>query len=417
MKKYLTLCLLLHCLSFSGNAQDSLKVMFYNVYRFPVAPPANRESILKDILGEYHPDLLMVCELVSENGADRILDTALQNSYFDFSRAAFVSNQSEPSDSLQQMIFYNKTKLELINQAYLLTTIRDINHYTFRLRNNLPDTVYLEVFVAHLKSGTGNANRRLRASMADTFVKHLGQIPAGRHVLLAGDFNLYGATEEPAYRRLTDTLNPVVMVDPLGMPGTWSDNDSFTAIHTQATRLSAAGFGIGGATGGMDDRFDFILMSRNFRTAPGLRFVEGSYKAFGNNGNCFNRRIDDTACTGVYGFPLRRNLHNMSDHTPVVLQLAYPAHVLALPPDKESLNCLMVSGNIVTDRLVLQTNYQGTSPLQLRVSNSLGQIIKIMQVNRGKENIQIGVELLPPGLYYLQLASGRARRVFKFIKR
>ena len=415
MKKYLLLFLLLHC--GSGYAQDTLKTMFYNVYRFPVATPLNREVILRDILAEYHPDLLMVCELESETGANLILDSALQNGHADFARAAFVPNQSEPTDTLQQMVFYNKVKLELVREAYLLTTVRDINHYTFRLRNNLSDTVYLEVFVAHLKSGTGNVNRKLRASMADTFVRHLAQIPADRHVLLAGDFNLYGAGEEPAYRKLTDTTNPVVLVDPLGMPGAWSDNDSFTAIHTQATRLSAAGFGIGGATGGMDDRFDFVLMSRNFRTAPGLKYVEGSYKAFGNNGNCFNRRIDDTTCSGMYSFNLRRNLHNMSDHTPVVLQLAYPAQVLTLPPGKTSLNYHLQSGNMVSDRLVLQTTYPGTQPLQLRVYNNLGQLMKDKRVSRNGGDIYIEVQYLPAGLYYLHLVSGPETGVFKFIKR
>lgn len=415
MKKCLFFFLVLACLK--CKAQDTLKTMFYNVYRYPAAPPAGREFILREILNEFHPDLLMVCELVSELGADRILDTALQNSRQDFSRAVFVPNHSEPEDTLQQMIFYNKRKLELLDQSYLLTPVRDINHYTFRLINNLPDTVYLEAFVTHLKSGTGNANRKLRSAMADTFLKALALIPAGRQVLLAGDFNLYGAGEEPAYRKLTDAANPVVMVDPLGMPGNWSDNDSFIAIHTQATRLSAAGFGIGGATGGMDDRFDFILMSENFRTSPGLHYVEGSYKAFGNNGNCFNRRIDDTACTGVYSFPLRRNLHNMSDHTPVVLQLAYPSNALALSPDKVSLPCVFLNGNVVTDRLELQTNYRGTQALQLRICNNLGQIVAFRSVERGNQHISLEVNRLPPGLYYLHLAAGQARSVFKFIKK
>lgn len=415
MKKCLLFFLVLT--SLESNAQDTLKAMFYNVYRYPAAPPAGRETILREILDEYHPDLLMVCELVSELGADRILDTALQNNHHDFSRAVFVPNHSEPYDTLQQMVFYNKRKLELLDQSYLLTPVRDINHYTFRLVNNLPDTVYLEAFVTHLKSGTGNANRKLRSAMADTLLKALALIPPDRHVLLAGDFNLYGADEEPAYRKLTDTANPVVMVDPLGMPGKWSDNDSFIAIHTQATRLSAAGFGIGGATGGMDDRFDFILMSENFRTTPGLYYVDGSYKAFGNNGNCFNRRIDDTVCSGFYSFPLRRNLHNMSDHTPVVMQFAYPANTLALPRDKVSIPAVFLSGNMVKDWLVLQTNYQGAQTLRLRICNNLGQTVRLLPVSRGNGNISIDVSPLPPGLYYLHLEAGAAQGVFKFIKR
>ncbi len=166
----------------------------------------------------------------------------------------------------------------------------------------------------------------------------------------------------------------------------------------------------------MDDRFDFVLMSKSLKDAQGLHYVANSYKAFGNNGNCFNRRIDDTACAGVYDFPLRRNLHNMSDHTPVVLQLAYPAQALATAPDKQQLNGRLLSGNIVNSQLVVQTDIREGALLQLRVINNLGQVMKSLE-HRGTKIITIGVQDLPAGLYYLQLVSGRVRAVLKFIKR
>ncbi len=414
MKNKLILILLLSALQ--GYAQDTLNLMFYNLYRFPTAPPQNRELILADIFKDYRPDLLMVCELVSEAGADRILDSALQNSRGDFAWASFWYNHSEPADTLQQMVFYNRVKLELTGQAYLQTEIRDINRYTFRLRNNLPDTVKLEVFVVHLKSGTGAANRRLRSAMADTFKKALALLPPGSHVLLAGDFNLYGM--EPAYLSLIDSSGPLRMTDPLNKPGAWSDNPAFSAIHTQATRLSAAGFGIGGATGGLDDRFDFILMSENFWSSPQLNYVAGSYKAFGNNGNCFDRRIDDTACTGPFSFALRRNLHNMSDHTPVIMKLAYPAIPLALPSPEASLPARLLSGNVVSSQLVLGIDFESRQASDLKIFNTMGQMVKSVPAPRLSPAIcAIEVGELPAGLYFLKLCAGAQSRVFKFIKR
>ncbi|PSK94283.1 hypothetical protein [Taibaiella chishuiensis] len=414
MKNKFILILLLVALQ--AQAQDTLNLMFYNLYRFPVAPPEKREMILADIFKVYRPDLFMVCELVSEAGADRILDSALQTSRGDFARAPFWYNHSESTDTLQQMVFYNRAKLELTAQTYLQTQVRDINRYSFRLRNNLADTVRFEVFVAHLKAGTGSVNRRLRAGMADTFKKALAGLPAGSAVLLAGDFNLYGT--EPAYLTLTDTTGPVRMTDPLNKPGAWSDNPAFAAIHTQATRLSAAGFGIGGATGGLDDRFDFILMSESFRSSPRLYYVDGSYKAFGNNGNCFNQRIDDTACTGPYSFALRRNLHNMSDHTPVVMQLAYPALPLGAAAPAPVPAARLLSGNIVSSQLVLQTDFESREPLVLRIFNTPGQMVKCPPALPGSPALSvIEVGDLPAGLYYLRLSSGPRSRVFKFIKR
>src|SRR5690606_27166827 len=103
----------------------------------------------------------------------------------------------------------------------------------------------------------GAANRQLRLSMVNSFVNALGAVPPDRPVLFAGDFNFYNSDDEPGYQKIIDTTNPIVMVDPIGRPGHWHDNESFSDIHTQATRTSAAGFGIGGATAGMDDRFDF----------------------------------------------------------------------------------------------------------------------------------------------------------------
>lgn len=416
MKTFLSFLLLL-LPALPGRAQDTLNTMFYNVYRFPTAPPQGREHILGAILAEYRPDLFMVCELASEKGADLILDSALQNSSHDFARATFWYNHSEPADTLQQMVFYNTRKLELAVQAYWPTPVRDINQYTFRLRNGLSDTVWLEVFVTHLKSGTGAANRKLRAAMADTFKKVLAQLPPERHILFAGDFNLYSSSE-PAYLTLTNTTGPVTMVDPLNRPGAWSDDTAFRDIHTQATRLSAAGFGIGGATGGMDDRFDFILMSENCRTAQRLFYVEDSYHAFGNNGNCFDRRIDDTACSGPYPFALRRNLHNMSDHTPVVMQLAYPSLPLALPAGQQALSCSLPLGNIVTDQLIVLAEFEGQEALQLYICNTLGQVLKQQRPGKGGRKINvIDVYDLPPGLYFLHLRAGNASHTLKFVKR
>ena len=74
----------------------------------------------------------------------------------------------------------------------------------------------------------------------------------------AGDFNIY-STDEPAYRKFfeqTSTgfgkFNDVIISD-----GKYN-NEQFASLHTQSPRTSQFG---GGAAGGMDDRFDYILFS------------------------------------------------------------------------------------------------------------------------------------------------------------
>lgn len=397
-------------------AQEPIHVMFYNIYRFPEKPPAHRENILKEIINTYRPDLFMVCELISENGADRILNTALQTPTGDFKRAVFVPTQSDFSDPLHQTVFYNKHKFTLVNQHTYPTTVRDINHYTFVL-NALDlntDSLYLEVFVTHLKSSEGTDNEQLRLGMIDTFITVLHQIPANRHVLLAGDFNFYNAFEEPAYQKITDPANPIVMVDPVNMPGNWHDNEQFKSIHTQATRTSAEGFGVGGATGGMDDRFDFIMMSENFRTDPSLYYVEDSYKAYGNNGNCFNERIDAYECEGSYSLELRQHLHNMSDHTPVVMQLQTSKQFLPVGKIHKQKILAFASSNMAADFITV--NIKESSKIRfLYLYNSLGQLCKKQVINTTDRQVKLDLTDLTAGFYYLKTDVSNSE-VLKFIK-
>jgi endonuclease/exonuclease/phosphatase family metal-dependent hydrolase len=398
-------------------AQQMINTMFYNIYRFPDNPPAHREQVLKNILDEYHPDLLMVCELVREEGADRILNTSLQTPQFNFARAAFTPTQISFFDPLQQMVFYNRDKLILIGQQTLPTEVREINHYTFILNaaDLNTDSAFLEVFVTHLKSSDGAANQVARLHMIDTFVKALELIPQSHHVLLAGDFNFYSAYDEPAYQRILDTSNAVRMIDPIDKPGNWSDNDTFKAIHTQATRISAAGFGSGGASGGLDDRFDFIMMSENLKDAADLSYVAGSYKAFGNNGNCFNERIDHYDCDGTYSLPLRQNLYNMSDHLPVVMQLQTNKHFLAITEPDINNAVSLPAGNIAKDLLHVKLDAASRKGSTLSIYNNLGQVIRTIYVTWKSDPITIYTGDIPAGMYYLRV-TGRFNTTLKFLK-
>ena len=250
--------------------------MFYNIFKFPTSLPQNRQFILRDILDEYQPDLFMVCELVSQHGADLILNTSLQNQTDTYARANFVSDTANPSDPLQTMVFYNTRKLTLVNQQTLPTVYRDINHYSFKLNTESNDPVYLEVFVAHLKSSTGTANQQTRLQMVQQVTNALQNLTQpNTHVLFAGDFNFYRSTE-PGYQQILNPNNAIKLIDPVNAPGTWQNNAAFSHLHTQSTRVSNSGFGGGansGAGGGLDDRFDFIMMSENFNTSPRFRML------------------------------------------------------------------------------------------------------------------------------------------------
>jgi len=259
-KKSSILIVFMIFLSFQIYAQETINTMFYNLLDFPEAPPSNRADILKAIVDDYQPDLFMVCELQSEAGADIILNTSLVTQDNRYMRANFIPNQSSSFAGLQQLVFYNSKKLILDDLTVITTSIRDINHYIFKL--NTPDVatnpIYLDVFVAHLKSSQGIDNEILRLQMVVEFTDFLSSIPTDHFVLFAGDLNLY-TSNESAYQELLDPSNSIVLKDPIDRLGGWHNNASFQDIHTQSTRISNNEFNDHGAGGGLDDRFDFIL--------------------------------------------------------------------------------------------------------------------------------------------------------------
>lgn len=410
------LLLWLCCFSNLVSGQDSLKLMFYNVYRFPVNVPAGRETLLRNIVDYVQPDLLMACELVNERGADLILDSAFTTISDPFERAVFHYSQTAVDDPLQQMVFFNARKLSLIFQQVYPTGVRDINHYRFLLNTSqkASDSVLLDVFVAHLKSSQGPANREARKNMVDTFVRALELLPSNRHVVFAGDFNFYEAENEPGYQRLLDTMNWIRMYDPVQSPGKWHDQPEFASLHTQSTRTSLTGFGMGGAAGGLDDRFDFIMLSESLQSGADLHYQEGSYQVIGNNGNCFDERVDNSACAGAYSQELRYYLHQMSDHLPVALSLKTSAPFTGINPVKKPAPELKLQGaNLVSSTLTLQI--QSRLPFgggTYYIYDLPGKVLESGNISSGAVELTASVGHLPAGMYFLRLEAC----VFRFLK-
>jgi hypothetical protein len=107
--------------------------------------------------------------------------------------------------------------------------------------------------------------------------------------------------------------------DPINTPGAWSGNDAFKSVHTQAPSFDAQPGLVGG---GMDDRFDFQLVTGELLDGEGLDYIPGSYHAFGNNGtHTFNQSI--STGTGAL-LAVLAALMTASDHLPVVADYQLP---------------------------------------------------------------------------------------------
>ncbi len=304
-------------------AQDTLRVMAYNLLHFPDPVPAGKVDTLAHILA-WHPVDILICEEVkTAEGAQSVLDSALNVNGTDrFSMATYVSQQSDPSElvKIAQMLYYDHDKLGLKEQHLLLTNVRDLNVYTLYLHDAgslQGDTTLITVVGLHLKSSTGYESER--AAEAAILRDHLSTLPPGRMVIVGGDMNLYTGAE-PAFTTLLTAQGSVHLQDPLNLGGTAWSGAANAWIHTQSTRVSAI-FG-DGSGGGMDDRFDILLLSNGFVDGTGpMHLVPGSYMPLGNSGTCYNQSI--TSCDATQTpYSILRSLYYMSDHLPITLSLA-----------------------------------------------------------------------------------------------
>jgi len=330
MKNLLLIIIVFFSFFFSLNlkAQSNFTVMFYNLFHYPSAPPTDRDEILKGILNGYGPDLFLVCELEDQNGANSILDISLNEINKNYAKTVYTTNQSSGNSFLSQLVYYNTDYFVLDNETLINTDYRDINHYTFILKTTdyLTNPIYLEVFVTHLKAHQGESNEQLRLQSITQFTNALNNLDPNSFVLFAGDFNVY-TSAEPAYQKILDTSNSIVIKDVLNLNNTlqdWHENIAWIDLFTQSTRTSNVEFTDDGAGGGFDDRFDFIFLSENLLGTSDIHYKSNTYQNYGNNNNsnCLNDRIDSANCSGsLFDQNLRTNLYNMSDHLPNVLEL------------------------------------------------------------------------------------------------
>lgn len=324
---------------------DTISIVSYNVLNFPDGRDdcgvntvvQDRTDTLKKILDYLAPDIFVACEVQTENGALSILSNSLNvGGVNNFAMADFEEN-----GSLNNSMYYNTDKLILKEQNRIETFPRAIDHYVLYVNDpNLGtffDTTFIEVYMSHLKAGNSSSNEEIRATQTEILMDYVASRPLSSNHFFCGDLNVYSSFED-GYQNLIS--GPFAFVDPINAGGNWNNNASFAETHTQSTRTSL-NFDCG-SKGGLDDRFDQILVSQNVMTgADSLKYLQGSYDAVGNDGNHFNSNLVSGA-NSQYPADIVSALYYMSDHLPVVLKavVTYPtSNGLALYPEVQPVSC------------------------------------------------------------------------------
>jgi len=324
--------------------KDTVSVMHYNILHYgnyfsgcttSNNNVADKDGYLKTIIDKIQPDIFTVNEMACNNVyARRIVQNSLNQSGRDFYEQAVFSNNT--SSDICNMLFYNKNKIGLISQDYIdkglnnssLTRQIDVYHLYYKdpFLATHQDTVKLSVFVCHLNAGIASERNRETEAISN----YLQTNGMTKNVILGGDLNIDGSSSQ-AYQNLTSSSKAeYALLDPINKPGSWSSNASFSQYHTQSTHTS----GGCAAGGGMDDRFDFILMSNDLRDdSSGIQYVDNSYKAIAQDGQRFNGSIL-SPLNSSYNSNVIQALYDMSDHLPVYMELAFDQRDLTSAENK-----------------------------------------------------------------------------------
>jgi len=287
-------------------AQNTFRLMTYNLLNFPGDDAVVRLPDFRTIVSDVQPDVLVGQELQSLSGVNQFLNDVLNTALSGYAAGTFVQNFFGAS-----AIFYKTSKFTFLATIAHPTTLRDIAE--FQLQDNQTGEV-LRIFSVHLKASSSPSNEAQRAAEVDVLRQVTDALPSGSFFIVCGDFNIYHSSELAFQKLLEEKPNSDGDVnDPLNSPGTWHNNSSFAAIHTQSTRTTNIGSGV---PGGLDDRFDMILPSDAVMASGGFTYVADSYTTFGNDGMHFNDDINTQPNTAVSP-AVADALQLASDHLPL----------------------------------------------------------------------------------------------------
>ena len=413
--RFLIIALLLGFLV--SNAQDVLTVMQYNLLEygnhnsgFADCYETNNNTQRKDecirtLVDYVKPDIFTVCEF----GSTQQLLTDFLRHNLNINGANYWQSDNiinYAGSNIINHIFYDSRKLGLSKHVALRTNPRDTDIYELYLKTKslaAGDTIKLVCIVAHPKAGQGyEASRRALMQVAMDYVNQ--HYPTD-NVLIMGDFNMYGASES-GYRLLTQTYsNPnICFIDPLsyvGGVGEWTNNNQFKLFHTQSTRSYSEECFSGG---GLDDRFDFILMADEIAFSYNhMRYVQGSYKAIGNDGNHFNMSVDQGYNSSVPA-DVAEALFDGSDHLPVTMKIAVDVQVGLEDHEAQSLMA-SVAPNPASDKAIVHFYNPSQGQVELELYSIQGQMMQRQAAvfGEGSQQHELSLEGLMKGFYLLRI--------------
>ncbi|MEI6575281.1 MAG: T9SS type A sorting domain-containing protein [Bacteroidota bacterium] len=413
MKTFLSI-IVFSFVMFNLAAQDTLRYMQYNLMDYSI-PFVNcndnnnailkKNNWLKTIVSAVNPDIMAVNEMgANTTSVKLLLDSVMNKAGTRVYKSAAIANPS--GSPIISMVYYDPAVVKLKSQDVVIDFPRDFPMYKFYLNTmdlgTALDTVFFTVILAHLKAGNTSSDSLQRSGSATKLIDYMnGAYPQGNYIL-SGDLNLYTSYEQ-AWQTLTNqTASSHNFFDPANQNGDWSGSQFFANLHTQSTHSDNDGCH---ASGGMNDRFDFVLVSGNVLAgASGLKALTDTYKALGQDGNHLNLALNTNPPNTSVSPNLLAALYGNSDHLPIIMDLETEKH-LSINDYSNTIEARIIE-NPVADKI--QCSVKGVKgDYTFEIFSLMGQsLFKVSKtLSQGNNMIEIPVQQFKSGSYLLRISD------------
>lgn len=386
----ITKIFLLLLITVSSFAQQQIRVMAYNVQRFPANN--NVSADLKIVLNQIKPTILLTVELDGSNAVTQFLDNVLNTKY----KASTEVNIKWGTGN-ECAVFYVDSLLTYLGPAKIIPSDpRPIAEFTF-VHKITNDT--LTIFGVHLKAYPEDSTRR--ANSVNDLRNRTKQLNSKSNYIVCGDFNIFTSTET-AFQKLIDKSSSGYFIDMLNIMGHWSDIFQFASASTYSTT-------------DLDTRLDMILVSPSLMTSGGIDYKTGSFKIFGNdNGNHFNKSITNGINAWFSNDPsIGASLIKASDHLPVFADFDFGVKTAIVEQKDLPLSFELKQNypNPFNPFTIINYQLPTAGYVLLKIYDLIGRELAVL-VNEyrpaGTYNSQflLGNSQLPSGVYFYQLKVG-----------
>ena len=273
-------------------------------------------------------------------------------------------------------IVYNTQTVELVDEVPVGTTsVNAASRQTMRYELRpigYGESATLYAYNSHYKAGSTATDQDRRNAEARSIRGDANRLSADANMIMAGDFNIRSC-DEAMFQTLTAPGSSQVF-DPVNLAHTncnWNNRSSLRRWHTQSPADGSDGTLV---TGGMDDRFDFQMVTDDLLDGEGLSVIPDTYRTFGNNGSHHLNDAVNASRNTAASRPILNALARTSDHLPVVVDYQLPAISevqFAVPPTTVIQNASLTLDTLVANVAPVSTT-NGADELDFALSLEVG---------------------------------------------